>query len=74
MIRFLAAATLYMSALFVVSANTAQAGVISRNNPYRSFNISGVNYGSMQWERKHGRQSGKAWSGSRANYRGFRRW
>jgi hypothetical protein len=26
---------------------------ISRNNPYRSFNTSGVNYGSMQWEKQH---------------------
>jgi hypothetical protein len=26
---------------------------LSSNNPYRSFNISGINYGSMQWERSH---------------------
>ena len=26
---------------------------LSPNNPYRSFNISGVNYGSMQWEQSH---------------------
>ncbi|WP_437204874.1 hypothetical protein [Planctomicrobium sp. SH664] len=31
----------------------ADAAPISRNNPYRSFNISGINYGSMQWERAH---------------------
>jgi hypothetical protein len=28
-------------------------GPISPGNPYRSFNITGVNYGSMQWERQH---------------------
>jgi hypothetical protein len=27
---------------------------ISWNNPYRSFNISGLNYGSMEWEKKYG--------------------
>ena len=24
---------------------------VSPRNPYRSFNLSGVNYGSMRWER-----------------------
>jgi hypothetical protein len=28
----------------------AQARSISRNNPFRTFNLSGVNYGSMRWE------------------------
>lgn len=38
---------------FVV-IGSADAGIkISRNNPYRSFNLSGVNYGSMQWEKQH---------------------
>lgn len=36
---------------------SAQAIRISRNNPYRSFNISGINYGSVQWERQHRRQA-----------------
>jgi hypothetical protein len=49
--------------LFVVSAITGAAGdasanPISKNNPYRSFNISGVNYGSMKWEGAHGRRHG----------------
>jgi hypothetical protein len=35
----------------------AQAQIISPKNPYRSFNISGINYGSMQWERAHRRQT-----------------
>jgi len=26
---------------------------ISRQNPYRSFNVSGVNYGSLRWEQDH---------------------
>lgn len=30
-------------------ATPAQA--ISPQNPYRTFNLSGINYGSMQWER-----------------------
>ena len=32
-----------------VLAGPAQA--ISPQNPYRTFNLSGINYGSMQWER-----------------------
>jgi hypothetical protein len=46
---------------------SAQAQVvISRNNPYRSFNLSGINYGSMQWERTHGNQGNY---GYRSGYR-----
>ena len=33
----------------VLLATPAQA--ISPQNPYRTFNLSGINYGSMQWER-----------------------
>jgi len=29
------------------------AAAISPRNPYRSFNLSGINYGSMRWERTH---------------------
>jgi hypothetical protein len=48
--------------LFVVAAaaglaSTSSAGPISKNNPYRSFNISGINYGSMNWERTYGNRS-----------------
>lgn len=38
-------------------ARPADAGPVSTRNPYRSFNITGVNYGSMQWERSNGRAS-----------------
>lgn len=31
----------------------AEAAAVSPRNPYRSFNISGINYGSMQWEKTH---------------------
>ena len=27
------------------------SAAVSQQNPYRSFNLSGINYGSMQWER-----------------------
>ena len=45
---------------------------ISRNNPYRSFNLTGVNYASMQWERSHRRSAGKSWSTTRSSARFFR--
>ena len=59
------------AALFAVS-RPAEAQ-ISRNNPYRSFNLTGVNYGSMQWEAKHKRQGNKSWSTGRSQRRFFRR-
>jgi hypothetical protein len=58
-----------LSLLFLVAAGfhdvgPAQAEVISQDNPYRSYNISGVNYASMQWERSH---KGKSSSRNRNN-------
>ena len=36
------------------------AAAISPQNPYRSFNLSGINYGSMQWERAQ-REGRRVW-------------
>jgi len=44
------------------------AGPISTNNPYRSFNISGVNYGSMRWEQQH---RGRSWRATSHRGGGF---
>jgi len=46
------------------------AGPISTNNPYRSFNISGVNYGSMRWEQSHRRVSAQryGWAPRRGGF------
>lgn len=44
--------TLLAVSVFAFAA-PAFAGELSRNNPYRSFNISGINYGAEQWEREH---------------------
>lgn len=38
-------------------AYEARAVTISPRNPYRSFNISGINYGSVQWEKSQRRQN-----------------
>lgn len=40
-----------------VAIGSPAAHAVSPRNPYRTFNLSGVNYGSMQWERAH--QQGK---------------
>jgi hypothetical protein len=61
--------------LFVVAvtagfAGTSSAVVISKNNPYRSFNISGINYGSMNWERTHGNRSSRSVRASGGIFRG----
>jgi hypothetical protein len=67
MLRTLIAVLLSLAVVGTFGAPPAQA--ISRNNPYRSFNVSGVNYGSMQWELKHGRKSaGSASTGSSSRW------
>ena len=38
----------------------SEARAVSPRNPYRSFNLSGINYGSMQWERAQ-RQGKRVW-------------
>lgn len=43
-----------------LSLGAAPAHAISPQNPYRSFNLSGINYGSMQWERAQ-RQGRSVW-------------
>ncbi len=62
MMRKLLLAAMAAFAMAVVDA-PAEAAPISANNPYRSFNLSGVNYGSMRWERAHRASSvrGSAW-------------
>ena len=52
-------------------ASDASAQPVNRNNPYRSFNISGINYGSQRWEREH---RGAARRPYRAHGFVFRRW
>jgi hypothetical protein len=46
-------------ALATAIAATPSAAV-SPQNPYRSFNLSGINYGSMQWERAQ-REGRRVW-------------
>jgi hypothetical protein len=43
-------------ALIDASAATAAPKGFSPRNPYTSFNISGVNYGSVRWEQMHHRR------------------
>lgn len=44
-----------LSLVAVCTEGTSEAGPMSLQNPYRSFNLSGINYGSEQWERDHAR-------------------
>ncbi|MFM7207587.1 MAG: hypothetical protein ACKO4T_13070 [Planctomycetaceae bacterium] len=41
-------------------------------NPYSSFNLSGINYGSMQWE-KDQRQGKRVWPSYTTPARGYSR-
>jgi hypothetical protein len=52
------AAILLACLALVLPATPAIA--ISPQNPYRSFNLSGINYGSQQWERAQ-RQGKAVW-------------
>ena len=53
---------LILPALAVAFVLTAAGLAEARNppNPYSSFNLSGINYGSMQWERDQ-RQGKRVW-------------
>jgi hypothetical protein len=53
MFRKVLLALLVTAAASVIETPTASGAVVSPRNPYRSFNITGVNYASMQWERAH---------------------
>ncbi len=46
--------------VLVCVAWAGSASAISPQNPYRSFNLSGINYGSMQWERAQ-REGRRVW-------------
>jgi len=56
MIRTLILLAALVAAAALVDVRPASAR-LSRNNPYRSFNLSGYNYASMQWERSHGHKA-----------------
>ncbi|MFM7136022.1 MAG: hypothetical protein ACKO1M_02990 [Planctomycetota bacterium] len=47
----------------VALACATDARAVSPRNPYRSFNLSGLNYGSMQWEKAQ-RQGQPVWRSS----------
>ncbi len=64
---FVAAAVLVFLELFTASSSSAR--VISQRNPYRSYNISGINYGSMQWERTNRSQSTYRFRSTRSWFR-----
>lgn len=63
MVRRMAVLLAIAIAALVVDAGTcAAAPPLSPRNPYRSFSITGLNYGSLQWERTH-----------RGSYNGYHR-
>ena len=57
-------------------ALAAEARAVSPQNPYRTVNLSGINYGSMQWEkaRRQGKRAGPSSTPASPSGRGlFRR-
>jgi hypothetical protein len=63
----------FAAACAAVLLGTLSAQAVSPRNPYRTFNLSGINYGSMQWERSH-RQGTRAWPSKAAPTRKSRRY
>lgn len=57
--------------LFSVIQTPAQAQYISRYNPYRAFNTSGVNYGSQRLQYQYNNMYGYPGYGYRSAYRGW---
>ena len=47
--------------LALSAAPTADAAW-SAKNPYKSYNITGLNYGSQQWEKQYGNRSGRTYA------------
>jgi hypothetical protein len=45
----------------IILAVAPESQAVSPKNPYRTFNLSGVNYGSMQWERAQ-RKGKRVWT------------
>ena len=70
--RFLSLAFIAIVTLGITTQSRS-ALAISPRNPYRSFNLSGVNYGSMRWERtqrqKQSSRSYNNWSSKNARMR-----
>jgi hypothetical protein len=60
MLRKLAVVSSLVAAMLVVDIRSSTAAPVSTRNPYRSFNITGVNYGSMRWEQQRGGRSWRA--------------
>lgn len=54
--------TMFLAALACGAAFSfaAEARAVSPRNPYRTFNLGGVNYGSMRWEQAQ-RQGRRVW-------------
>lgn len=69
--RKLFLAVLTAAAFSLPLASAATAGPISPNNPYRSFNLTGVNYGSMRWEQSN--RQGRVRAANTSSWRLFRR-
>lgn len=63
MIRSLVLTALLAALALSAAPRLAEAApLVSPRNPYRSFNISGINYGSQRWEQSH-RSSVKSYRG-----------
>ena len=42
---------LFLVAVSFLEVRSAESQQISPQNPFRSYNLTGINYGSQQWER-----------------------
>ncbi len=69
MLRSLILSAAVFSATLFCDGQTARARIISRGNPGSHFNVHGINYGSMKWERQQGNRRPLFQRGRRAFFR-----
>lgn len=68
---FVLFAVVLVAALCFDEQSAQAARRFSLSNPYSNFNVHGITYGSMQWEKDHGNRRSVFKSGRRAY---LRRW
>jgi hypothetical protein len=69
MLRILILSLATCSFFLTTDCQSAQARIISRGNPGSHYNIHGMNYGSMRWERQQGNRRALFNRGRRAAFR-----
>ena len=69
MFRILFLSLVLLSISLAADSQPVEARIISRGNPGSHYNVHGMNYGSMRWERQQGNRRPMLQRGRRAFFR-----